>query len=159
MQSPISEALREFLLGRGFVAVQMDKNAVGHSELDGRVNGVTLRLLVDTGASRTVIDKSAAQRLALTLADSSAVAGGVGTADHAIQFAEIGSLEIAGLVLSGRRVPILDLEHVSRSLITHGGRAIDGAIGADLLAELNAIFDAGSHMLYLHAPDRTGTSA
>jgi predicted aspartyl protease len=116
------------------------------------VNGETLRMLVDTGASRTVIDKGAAQRLRLTLMDSQAVAGGVGTADHALQFAEIDSLEIAGLALGARRVPILDLEHVSRSLINHGGQAIDGAIGADILAELNAVIDAGSHVLYLHAP-------
>jgi clan AA aspartic protease (TIGR02281 family) len=154
MQSPISEALREFLVGCHFVAAQMEKNAVGHAELDGRVNGEVLRLIVDTGASRTVIDKSAAQRLGLALADSQAVAGGVGTADHAIQFAEIDTFEIAGIALGARRVPILDLEHVSRSLIAHGGRAIDGAIGADILTELHAVIDARSHLLYLHAPDR-----
>jgi clan AA aspartic protease (TIGR02281 family) len=158
MQSQISEALRQFLLGAGFIAAQMDRNAVGHSELDSCVNGETLRLLVDTGASRTVIDKSAAQRLRLTLAESDAVAGGVGTADHAIQYAEIESLEIGGLMLGARRVPILDLEHVSRSLMAHGGRGIDGALGADILMELHAVIDAGSHVLYLHGAGRTAAS-
>ena len=57
-----ADDIASFLLGRGFVAVPMHVNAVGHFELAAEVNGQVARLVLDTGASHTVFATASATR-------------------------------------------------------------------------------------------------
>ncbi|HEX8152195.1 MAG TPA: retropepsin-like aspartic protease [Thermoanaerobaculia bacterium] len=141
--------LHAFLTSRGYTEIRLARNAVGHFELDAAIDGTTLRFLLDTGASRTVLDAGAAMRLGLALESSEQRAGGVGTASHAVQLTTVGSFSIGQVALGSRRVAVLDLSHVSASLTGHGGNAIDGAIGGDILGERDAIIEYTTAALYL----------
>lgn len=141
--------LHAFLTARGYTEVRLERNAVGHFELEVAINGTTLRFLLDTGASRTVLDAGAAMRLELALESSGQRAGGVGTASHSVQLTMTDSFAVGQVDLGSRRVAVLDLSHVSQSLVGHGGNAIDGAIGGDILGERDAIIEYTGAALYL----------
>src|SRR5436190_13177316 len=115
-------SLADFLKSHGYVGIEMARNVVGHFEVDARINGRPLRLLIDTGASGTVIDRESARRIQLETTPSEQKGGGVGTSQHAVELATLDSLEVASLHLTQVRVAIMELSHVSQSLISHGGQ-------------------------------------
>jgi aspartyl protease family protein len=60
--SPISAITEE-----GATLVQLDKQASGHFEVRGEVNGVSVRFLIDTGATSTVLTAQDARRAGIDL--------------------------------------------------------------------------------------------
>jgi Aspartyl protease/Domain of unknown function (DUF4124) len=87
------------------------------------INGVALRLMVDTGADRTVLSPAAAARTGLTVDDSRAlrVVGVVGSAIASEMV--VGQMEVAGARVGPLRVIVLDMPGVS----------LDGLMGRDVL--------------------------
>ena len=141
--------LSEFLKMQGYTGVQMEKNAVGHFEVRALVNGISARLLVDTGASRTVIARGSVSHLKLAITESETKAGGVGTSEHAVAYGVVDTLELHSFHISPLPVGVIDLSHVNQALEAHGGRSIDGAIGGDLMGSRAAVIDYQHAILYL----------
>lgn len=147
--------LAAFLGRRGFAAVPLAVNAVGHFELEAAVNGQPARLLLDTGASHTVLATPSAVRLGLQTTASAERAGGVGAADHATETAVVDELRLGAVRLRAVAVWTFDLEHVNCALAARGGAPIDGAVGGDVLRPAEAVIDYARATLYLRAGDRT----
>lgn len=142
-------SLSDTLQIHGYVDIDMKKNIVGHFELDARINEQLVRLLIDTGASRTVIDRESANNLSLETTKSELKGGGIGMTEHEVEHTVIDSLEFFGLQIKQVRVAVMNLSHVSQSLIFHGGQKIDGVIGGDLMTDRSAIIDYPTATLYL----------
>lgn len=53
------------LHGSGYVEVQLASSRGGHYLVDGQINGATVTLLLDTGASQVVVPSAVAQQLGL----------------------------------------------------------------------------------------------
>jgi clan AA aspartic protease (TIGR02281 family) len=149
-EQPLAE-LAAFLGARGFAAVPLAVNAVGHFELEAEVNGRPARLLLDTGASHTVLATPSAARLGLRTAPSTERAGGVGAADHATEVAVVDELRLGAVRLRDVAVWTFDLGHVNRALAARGGAPIDGAVGGDVLRPAAAVIDYARATLYLRA--------
>jgi clan AA aspartic protease (TIGR02281 family) len=143
--------LATFLAARGFVAVPLEVNAVGHFELSAEVNGQPARMLLDTGASHTVFATPSAARLGLRTAPAAERAGGVGSSDHATETATVEALRLGALELRGVAAWTFDLSHVNRALVARGGAEVDGAVGGDLLRPAEAVIDYARATLYLRA--------
>ncbi len=137
-----------FLLARGFVAVPLHTNAVGHFELAAEVNGRAARLVLDTGASHTVFATASAERLGLLTTPSTVRASGVGS-DHATAMTTVGELRLGAVRLHELAARTFDLGHVNRALEAKGAPAIDGAIGGDVLRSAEAVIDYARATLYL----------
>ena len=144
--------LAEFLEAQGYTAVQMTKNIVGHFELAAHVNGREAIMLVDTGASGTVIARESVARLELETTESDVKAGGIGTSEHSVALAELETLTLQSLSVHSWPIRIIDMSHVNLALERHGGRAVDGVIGGDLLSARSAIIDYPRATLYLAEP-------
>jgi predicted aspartyl protease len=141
--------LSEFLSAQGYIGVHMQKNALGHFEVQACVNGVKSLLLVDTGASRSIIGRDSIEKLKLAITESDIKAGGVGTSEHAVAYGVIESLEFQSFRVAELHVGVIDLSHVNKSLEAHGASRIDGAIGGDLMSSREAIIDYRQAVLYL----------
>jgi predicted aspartyl protease len=109
------------------------------------INGRWVKLLVDTGAERTVLSADVVERLGLqrdekTITRSTGV-GGVYTAHDAI---------IPGLVLGGVRFPVT---RVSVGQFRFGpGLAADGLLGSDVLLAFDLDIDVPGRNLTLYRP-------
>ena len=149
-------ALDAFLTARGYVAVPLAVNAAGHFEVaEARLDGAPVRLLLDTGASHTVVDRASAARLGLASTASERRGGGVGGADQALTTVTVGRLTLGPAALAGVGAYVMDLSHVSAALAQRGGAAIDGAVGGDLLRPAEAVIDYARSTLYLMRPAGT----
>ena len=143
--------LATFLSARGFVAVPLTVNAVGHFELAAEVNGRPARLLLDTGASHTVFATPSAARLGLSTTPSPERAGGVGASDHATESTVVDELRLGAVRLRAVAAWTFDLGHVNQALVARGGAPIDGAVGGDVLRPAEAVIDYARATLYLRA--------
>lgn len=111
--------------------------------VDAHINGVGKRMIVDTGAGMTIINRRTVKALGLT-DGANAVAGGAG--DHVDpNIVELGSLSVGGATLHGVRGVSMDLTDVCRRV----GEDVDGIIGADFLSEYRVTIDYSSRRLSL----------
>ena len=144
-----TDDLASFLAGQGFVAVPLDINAVGHFEISAEVNGHAARLVLDTGASHTVLDTVSAERFGRQTTPSAERARGVGASDHPTATSSVADLRLGAARLRDLAVRTFDLGHVKRALVARGGAPIDGAIGGDVLRSTEAVIDYARAVLYL----------
>ena len=60
-----SNDLQEFLLKKGYVAIKLNKLIIGHLYMEGTLNGVKGKFILDSGAGATVIDEKAKDKFKL----------------------------------------------------------------------------------------------
>ena len=140
--------LNEFLEQLGYVSVPLRRTPVGHLELDATVNGQPARLLVDTGASATVINKTSAERWGLECHDDPGQAIGCGFAAPC-EMARLEELKLADLEIGDVDVAVVDLSQINTGLEQAKAEPIDGIIGSNLMIERNGIIEYASDTLHL----------
>ncbi len=116
-----------------------------HIFIEASINAGKARLLIDTGASRTVFD---AERIKAFLPGGDhnfvkidKLSTGLGTntmESHTVVLAELG---LGETILNDYPTVVLDMEHVNQSYRMLGFAEIDGVLGGDLLHELKAVID------------------
>src|SRR5262245_9316559 len=94
---PPEIGLAGYLLPRGFVAIPLRVNTIGHFEMAVTVEGHAAQFLLDTGASHTVVARPSAERFGLDLSPSAERAGGVGTAGSVTETAVVKRLTLGTL--------------------------------------------------------------
>jgi hypothetical protein len=125
-----------------------------HLFVRGRLGEHTLRLLIDTGASKTVLDITfiAEHFSGYKLEPNEQPATGVG--NNAIQsdFTEIKNLRVGDLDIPSYKIAVLDLKHVNETYSLINVTAIHGVIGCDLLVEFAAVIHLKKKELRLRRP-------
>ena len=116
-----------------------------HIFIDALINGGSARLLLDTGASRTVFDED---RIKVFLTKKnprfrkfSKLSTGLGTntmQSHSIILEEF---RLGETVFKDYHAVVLNMEHVNQSYQMLGHKQIDGVLGGDLLQKLKVVVD------------------
>ncbi len=119
------------------------------------INGQLANLLLDTGASQTVMDHN---RMALFTTDtvfesSGQLSKGLGTDGMEGHRFTILQFILGDLVLDDFEVTLLDLSHVNSSYFELDIPSIDMVLGGDVLQDYAAVLDYGSQQLILSLPD------
>jgi hypothetical protein len=146
--------LEALLAERGYRALPLRRLATGHVAVDGVAGDTPFALIVDTGASHTIVDGERARRFRLVVTERSAEATGVGGGMQSVGTGVLRDVTIGPLRLDSLAVSVLDLGHVNRTLRAQRAGVVDGILGADLLDRREAIFDLGAGRLYLRADAR-----
>ena len=110
---------------------------------DSEVNGKPCRLLIDTGASRTVFDQN---RIFIFIKEGELeqhdkLSTGLGTDSMPTSSTSLSNFNIGELKIENFHAILLDLSHVNASYEKMGYSQIDGVLGSDVLNEYNAIID------------------
>lgn len=114
-----------------------------HLLVKAKVNGKTVTLLIDTGASKTVFDKGRILRFAneesfLTLEKLST---GLGTTMMETQSTVLKKFQVGKLQIANFETIVIDLSHVNLTYAKLDLPAIDGVLGSDLMVKHHAIID------------------
>jgi len=120
--------------------------------IHAKVGTVVARVIIDTGANRTVLQSAFADRADISSDKAAIVAkfrgvGGIGTATTV----RVKSFEFAGTTLTE---PLID---ISSSEL--GVEDIDGVLGTDILHDYDVYFDYRANTVYLHRVKRVSASA
>ena len=144
-----SSVINSVLRDRGYVGIPTRRLKSGHYQAMAQVDGQRLSLIIDSGASTSILDNASAVRLGLSLRRSRTRVSGLGAPAQRALSGRLDDVRIGALRLDSLPVVVLDLSHVNQSLRDEGIELADGVIGADLLAEREAVFDFTSGVLYL----------
>lgn len=127
-----------------------------HLLVNGTINGKDCCLLIDTGASRTVFDRSWMEALnpAAGVAENEKLSVGLGTNSMPSIVTVIESISFDRLEVKNYEAVALDLSHVLESYSKLGLPKVDGILGGDLLYQYRAVVDYGKSILTLNPHKR-----
>lgn len=114
-----------------------------HLQAKIRINGKSALVIVDTGASRTVFDKTEISKYlrSETICVHDRLSTGLGTSSMESQCVVIGNLSLGTIKLENFDAVILDLKHVNETYAAIGIAPIVGVLGSDVLVAMNAVLD------------------
>jgi len=128
----------------------LDEGGV-HLLIDAVINGTAVKLLIDTGASKTVFDKKRIKKLSgkkrFKLHDSLSV--GLGTSRMKSHIIVLENFSIGELTVNNFESVLLNLNNVNKSYQMLGLPAIDGVLGGDILLKHKAEINYGKKILTL----------
>jgi len=137
--------LHAFLENHRYEYVDLKVWRSGHLELPVRVNGEALSFVLDTGASRSVLDAGVVARLSLPATETRTRAYGIDVDEAKMQIARLESLEVGPIALGLRSLFSIDLNPRANA----DRPTIHGLIGGDVLTLFSGIIDCRSRRLYL----------
>jgi predicted aspartyl protease len=123
-----------------------------HCIINCRINKkFKARMLLDTGASRTILDLQLINELGMKdqLKETEEKATGLGTNSMQGHQLILPELKIGKLVLKNIHIGILDLSMVNMSYNSIGLPPIHGAIGGELLKKLKAVVSYKDKKIFL----------
>ncbi|WP_420627279.1 aspartyl protease family protein [Candidatus Leptofilum sp.] len=141
--------IKTFLGNRGFQQIQLEKNAVGHLMLTINYDSKAFKVIVDTGASTTVLDIDLVRSLGFTAEKLDFSGGGLGTAQADVYQLPQRPFLIQDLPLGERQVIAMDIQYVNQALEGRDAEKVDGVLGSDILVSHHAIIDCKDNHLYL----------
>lgn len=100
-------------------------------------------MVLDTGASKTVLDKNRLKRFVTNadLVKNAELSAGVGTNVMETHSLTIKKVRMGGLVINDYYVAVMDLSHVNEAYQSLGMKPLDGILGGDLLYKYKALID------------------
>ena len=122
-----------------------------HLSVKIKINGKTAHAILDTGASKTVFDKT---RLAGFLkkekvTEHDRMSTGLGTSSMQSQVVALKKLALGKLTIENYNGVVLDLSHVNLTYETIGLKPIDAVLGSDILQQFKAVIDFNKKLLTL----------
>ena len=143
------KSLKKFLKGKNYIQVPLDLTATDHFEIIARINGITGRFILDTGASNTCVGLDKIEYFELVSKNSKIKAAGAGATNMETQISTKNSIEIGQWSQEKVKLVLFDLVHVNEALISHNAQPVDGVVGADVLKKGKAIIDYDKKCIYL----------
>lgn len=122
-----------------------------HPFIVGRINDQPVRLLIDTGASKSVLDKTFVMSLdpKVELEQSEQLSTGFGAGNLPSEFVSKIKFELGELSIPQATFAVLDLHHVNETYSMIGLPVLQGVIGGNLLQEYFAVIDYKKCLLKL----------
>ena len=141
--------LPAYLKSVGYVEIPFSVPRVNHSVVQAKVNGEDVVLIVDTGASRTCIAETCAERLGLTVGRVEEVAVSFALPKKTKALSKLESLDIGSLHLTDFDTWLVDFSYLNMIVQWQGEEFCDGVLGADILLSKSAVIDYKCRKLYL----------
>lgn len=116
-----------------FQIIELEKKSY-HIIIDGKIDEADLTLILDTGASRTIIDKSYADKLEPLPHDAEKpMATGLNAEQIPVELYNIPKLTLEGVVFENVESLTADLTAINDVYLNITGKRIGGLIGCDFL--------------------------
>ena len=135
--------LTEFLTGRGFIQIPMHFDEQHHLAIAAALNGHPTHLIVDTGASTTILASSVAYAAAVSLSPLN-----IKIRDTTAGIIPINIGHVQQLTLGNLQIP--NAEVVVANIAKEAGA---GLLGEEYLSWNFAVVDVGGMNLYLRPPE------
>ena len=141
--------LPAYLKALGYIEVPLTVTRVNHIVVHAKVNGEDVVLIVDTGASRTCIAESSAERLGLISGRVEKVAVSFALPKKTRALSKMKTLDIGALHLTNFETWLVDFSYINMIVQWQSEEFCDGVLGADILKLTSAVIDYRCCKMYL----------
>jgi len=143
-----------------FRTIKLNNQGV-HLLIKCRINGKSATMLIDTGASNTVFDKTRFDRFmpVSKLKTMRKMSTGLGTNSMISRSGVVERIELGTLRIPRFKAMVLDLSHVNASYQSLKLKPIDGVLGGDILNKYKGVINYGNGTLELELPEIKKSSA
>ncbi|MBD0850048.1 retropepsin-like aspartic protease [Maribacter arenosus] len=142
-------SLKKLLRKKNYIRIPLDYTATNHFEVVAKINGISGRFILDTGASNTCIGFDKIEFFNLVSKESEIKAAGAGATNMKTLLSTKNTIKIGKWNKRKQKIVLFDLTHVNEALTTHKALPVDGIIGADVLKRGKALIDYKGNSLYL----------
>lgn len=144
--------LKEYLLSEGYTKIKLKLTKTNHFEMKAKINGVSGRFILDTGASNTLVDVSSFKMFNLDVEESDVKVTGAGASNMDSKVSKKNNLSIGKWKNDKTIIVLFNLSHVNTGLTSLDVEPVDGIVGTDILKKGKAIIDYEKKYLYLKLP-------
>jgi hypothetical protein len=146
---PESETITPGVDYRGLRSMPIHVSEDYNLYVDGAINGIPARLMVDTGAFATLLHRSFVERMKIPLRDTPFSSAAVNLKLRDVQIARIRRLSVGSVDIVGHNVGVIDLGGLIHGGLLASKRPVAGLLGSELLQRHHGIIDFGMRRLYL----------
>jgi hypothetical protein len=120
------------------------------------INKKVAKVIIDTGASKTVFDKKRIKKFVKkkTFEKHDSLSTGLGTNTMTSELVSVKKIKIGELEIVNYKTILLDLSHVNHSYEQIKLKPVDGVLGSDLLLKYSAVIDYDKKILKLKFPKK-----
>lgn len=131
--------------------IEMLEEGNYHTMVTGTLDSLQLRIVLDTGASHSCIDKEIAQTFfpELSIVAAEGVNAGIGGSDFEVQVADFPNFNLGAFhlpMLTG--LAIVDMSHINLAYRQLKRKPVQMILGNDFLIEHKAVIHYGENKLY-----------
>lgn len=132
------------------ILAELDKGGY-HLFVNVKVNGKRCRFLIDTGASRSVIDKTYFEKHVgkRNLKTIKLETTGLHSSVPESHFGKVKMLEIGKLAIKNQSIAAIDLSHVNMTYAKLQQPKIQGILGSDYMMQYKMIIDYGQGKIFI----------
>ncbi len=143
------KSLKKYLEVKKYTRIPLAFTATNHFEVSAKINGISGRFILDTGASNTCIGIDKIEFFQLISETSEIKAAGAGATEMETLISNKNKVQLGNWKKNKQKIVLFDLVHVNEALTNHKALPVDGIIGADILKKGKAIIDYDKQCLYL----------
>ena len=144
----MSITLNKFLKSEGYSSVKLIFLKTKHYLIEAKVNSITGRFILDTGASNSCICTSLEDKFKVISEDSKEKASSANSEMTHTKISKRNVIQI-GKWNSNASLITFDMSHINNALSQKKIDPIHGIIGADVLKKSKSILDYKTNKLYL----------
>jgi hypothetical protein len=139
-----TSAMADLLSGHGFRRFMMSRTEVGHLKLIGRIDGRPIDIVLDTGASKTLVELTYCRAEGIAVTDT-------GLPGHGGNVFTLGDVQLTldGLPVRTDGIFSIDMSITNERLVAKGFDPIRAVIGQDVLRYHQAVIDYATLALFL----------
>ena len=144
----MSKTLNKFLKESGYFAVKLQYLKTKHYSLEAKINGISGKFILDTGASNSCICASLENNFNIISKETIEKASSATSEISNTKISKNNSIQI-GKWENKINLITFDMNHINNALNEKKINSVSGIIGADILKKSKAILDYKSNRLYL----------
>ena len=144
----MSITLNKFLKSEGYSSVKLIFLETKHYLIEAKVNSITGRFILDTGASNSCICTSLEDKFKVISKESKEKASSANSEMTNTKISKRNTIQI-GKWEDKINLITFDMGHINNALSQKKIDPIDGIVGSDILKNSKAILDYKSNKLYL----------
>nr|WP_299383194.1 retropepsin-like aspartic protease [Allomuricauda sp.] len=146
------KSLKKFLKSKKYIRIPLVLTETNHFEISAKINGVSGRFILDTGASNTCVGMDKIEVFKMISEVSDVKAAGAGATEMETLVSSKNKIQIGDWSRKKQQIVLFDLVHVNEALTSHNSLPVDGIIGADILKKGKAVIDYDKKCLFLKKP-------
>ncbi len=143
------KSLKKFLKTKNYVSIPLVLTETNHFEVSAKINGISGRFILDTGASNTCVGMDKIDFFKMVSEVSEIKAAGAGATEMETLISSKNKIQIGEWKKKKQKIVLFDLVHVNQALISHNSLPVDGIIGGDILKKGKAVIDYDKKLLFL----------